>query len=319
MDDAKGEAGAHQEIVALRAEIGVLSRRLEETHALLATSHRDQVALLRRVLHGGATYLGDHTALTFLANGARMFVDTRDRLIGLQLMCFGTWEPRYMGIFQALVRPGGTVVDIGANLGWYTLLAAIGVGEAGRVVAVEPNPALARLLEQTVEANAFAGRVSVLRAAVGDAPGVLDLDADPAGPGGGVTRPTGSRPPFAGLARMQVPAMPLDALIAAGHAGDGQVDLVKMDIEGWEGMALRGMARVMDRSPGLRLFMEWSPMQDRTPAPRAEAAAMLSARGYRPFRIGAADRLLPETWEDALREVGIANLVMLPAGDPLAA
>ncbi len=83
-------------------------------------------------------------------------------------------------------------------------------------------------------------------------------------------------------------------------------------------MAIRGMARTLDRSPGMRLLVEWSTMQDSTPAPRAETAATLSARGYLPFRIGPGGALVPAEWQALLAERKLTNLVLLKADDPLA-
>jgi hypothetical protein len=114
----------------------------------------------------------------------------------------------------------------------------------------------------------------------------------------------------------RVLAQPLDALVGAEV---GAVDVLKMDVEGWEGMALRGMTGILDRSPGLRMMIEWSPGQDHTPAPRAESAALLGARGYVPFCVGLDSGLVRSDWQTALAMTQLDNLVLLHEADPLAA
>jgi hypothetical protein len=96
------------------------------------------------------------------------------------------------------------------------------------------------------------------------------------------------------------------------------VDVLNMGIEGWEGVALRGMTGILDRSPRLRMLIEWGTAQDQTPAPRAQTALELGRRGYTPFRIAADGSIARETWDGALAEQALTNLVLLPEGDPLA-
>ena len=304
------------EIAALRAEVAALRSQLQGLSDLLAAQHGTGMGLLRRIHRGSAIYLGDHTAVTFLTNGCRMFLDTRDRAVGLSLMLGGVWEPTYTEAFTRLLRPGATVVDVGANLGWYTLVSARAVGRRGRVFAVAPNPRMAQLLRDSVRANNFQGSVTVFQAALSDAPGVVDLLFRQESPGGGQIRPAELAAAAPGaLPSVRVASQPLDTLLA-GHAGP--VDVMKMDVEGWEGVALRGAAALLDRSPGLRLMGEWGPGQDQTPVPRADMAAAMAARGYRPFRIGEDAALVPESWEGALAERQLVNLVLLPREDPLA-
>lgn len=113
-------------------------RRLEEAIAYLGIR-------ANRILDSQAIYLGDHTAVTFLQGGLRILVDTRSLDIGIHLLTLGQWETAYTTLFTRLLRPGHTVLDIGANHGVYALMAAQLVGPAGCVHAFEPNPRLAYL------------------------------------------------------------------------------------------------------------------------------------------------------------------------------
>jgi FkbM family methyltransferase len=311
------EDGPGSEVAALRAEVAALRGRIEELAGLLTAQHGAEMGLLRRMHRSSAVYLGDHTALTFLANGCRLFLDTRDRAVGLSLLLTGSWEPTYTEAFTRLLRPGAAVVDVGANLGWYTLVSAQAVGREGRVFAVEPNPRMAQLLRESARANNFHGHVTVFQAALSDRAGVVDLLYRQESPGGAQIRPAElALGPFAAaLPSVRVASQRLDELLA-GHAGP--VDVMEMDVEGWEGVALQGATALLDRSPGLRLMVEWGPGQDQTLVPRAAMAEAMAARGYLPFRIGLNSALVPESWEGALAERQLTNLVLLRGEDPLA-
>ncbi len=307
---------AADELAALRQQVARLAGRVEDLASLMTDSYHHQMSMLRRIHNSGSIYLGDRVAMTFLTNGYRAFVDTRSHDVGIHLLHGGSWETHYTEAFKRMLRPGATVVDVGANLGWYPLVAAPIVGPAGRVFAVEPNPGLARLVQESVHTNGFMAWTQVYQVALSDAPGVVDLVYDPDMPGGGVIRPATYALTYVRSTATRVAAVRLDSLLA-GHAGP--VDVLKMDIEGWEGVALRGMTEVLDRSPRMRMLIEWGAAQDHTPAPRVETAAELGRRGYTPFRIAPDGSISRETWDGALAERALVNLVLLPEGDPLAA
>src|SRR6516225_2099858 len=147
----------------------------------------------------------------------------------------GEYEPHLTAVFERYCRPGMTVVDVGANLGYYTLLAATLVGPSGRVVALEPNSENCRLLLSSLRRSGLAN-VQVLPVAadvgtgwayysthVGSNGGLID-DGDL------LTRPG-----------VVVPTFRLDDLVA------GPVGLVKMDVEGAEGRVVRGATRLIER------------------------------------------------------------------------
>ena len=146
----------------------------------------------------------------------------------------GEYEPHLTAVFERYCRPGMTVVDVGANLGYYSLLAARLVGPSGRVVALEPNSENCRLLLSSLRRSGL-GNVQVLPVAadvekgwayysthVGSNGGLID-DGDL------LTRPG-----------VVVPTFRLDDLVA------GPVGLVKMDVEGAEGRVVRGATRLIE-------------------------------------------------------------------------
>jgi FkbM family methyltransferase len=300
---------------ALQQQLTELRNRCEDIARVVTAGYHENLFWLRKIHYSSAIYLGDHVAMTFLANGCRAYIDTRSRDVGVHLLHGGSWETNYTEAFRRLLRPGARVVDVGANLGWYSLVAAPIVGAEGRIYAVEPNPELAGLVQASLRTNGFAGFARVFQVAVGDAPGVVDLISRPSMSGGGFIREfvpaLADRPPEGA----RVASMRLDDVLSEEPQ---PIDVVKMDIEGWEGMALRGMQGVLDRSPGLRMLVEWGTAQDASPAPRSETAAMLAARGYRAFAVNDDGSLRATSWEVAVAMRALTNLVLLKADDPLA-
>jgi hypothetical protein len=98
-------------------------------------------ALRNTCLRQPQTYLGDHTLLMQTIFGHTMYLDSRDISLTPHLLRQGCWEPDVTRFFLRIVKPGMRVVEVGANVGYYTLLACSLVGPTGRVTAFEANPA----------------------------------------------------------------------------------------------------------------------------------------------------------------------------------
>lgn len=151
-----------------------------------------------------------------------------------------TYEPHTVAAFRRMLRPGMSVVDIGANVGFLTLTAAALVGPTGSVVAVEPNPMNVKLMEASRRLNGFA-HVRVLPVAAGREVGLLALRTD--GSNGTAVQLTGDY--ASPLGATMVPVVNLEA--ALGDHGNDRVDFIKVDVEGAEGAALAGLERIIDR------------------------------------------------------------------------
>lgn len=108
-----------------------------------------------------SVYLGDHRSICIVLGGYKMLVDTRDLGFAPHMMFEGYWEYWLTRYMVSRIKPGDVVADIGANLGYYTLLMAELVGPEGHVHAFEPNPAINELLRLTINLNGFGSRVTV--------------------------------------------------------------------------------------------------------------------------------------------------------------
>jgi len=152
------------------------------------------------------------------------------------VLFFGTYEPEVRRIFRTVLPLGGVALDVGANVGWHTLLMASLVGATGRVIAVEANPVLRQRLQDHLCLNHF-GQVDVISCAAADSEGTMEFyapaaNAPDSGDGHVVEFGTGDR------GGTLVEARRLDAIVH-GSAVE-RVDLIKIDVEGFEWRVLQG-------------------------------------------------------------------------------
>jgi FkbM family methyltransferase len=145
----------------------------------------------------------------------------------------GTYEREQTALFEQLIRPGDTVLDVGANIGYYTLLAAVLVGPTGRVHSFEPEPRNAGFLRRHAEINRMR-RVTVQQAAVSDRAGTARFDF---GSGSG----TGH---LADAGALEVRTLRLDDYCAEHGLAPSAV---KIDVEGAEMSVLQGARGMLER------------------------------------------------------------------------
>ena len=181
-------------------------------------------------------------------DGHTIYLDEHD---SLNLSVLGVNEPFTTQLIRDLIPAGGVAVDIGANIGYYTLLMARTVGPEGRVIAFEPDAENARILRKNLEANGYSN-VTVVEAAVAEAEGVVRLHlAD----GNSVNHRLSADED--GRATVEIPAVTLDEWLAVHDIT--RVDFIKLDIEGAETRALAGMKHTFLGNPQLRMILEFSP------------------------------------------------------------
>jgi FkbM family methyltransferase len=150
---------------------------------------------------------------------------------------FGTYEPELREILRALLPPGGTAVDVGANVGWHTLLMARLVGDRGRVLAVEANPSVRMQLEENIRLNRCS-QVQVFPFAVSNSNASVEFFGPSAEePSSGDGHVVTNAEPGAS-ATIRVEARRFDVLINA--AALERLDLIKIDVEGHEWPVLQG-------------------------------------------------------------------------------
>jgi len=252
-------------LLSLEARISQMESKMRATSSAQAPATAQPAApnpvptnlpdLIQRAAQGlnstKSIYIGDHLALAQVLDRFKMYVDTRDIGIAPHLMFGGHWEMWITKLFCELLRPGMTVVDVGANFGYYTLLAAAGVRVENRVHAIEADPQNFEILNKNVEVNGYQHIVKTYNCAALNERrevtfhqyrnhfGSNGIFSDPADP-----RIASS---------VRVPGIPLDELITTS------VDLMKIDAEGCEPLIFEGMQQLIQRSPNIQILMEFAP------------------------------------------------------------
>lgn len=208
----------------------------------------------------GPLYFGDNTALVATRWGAKMLVDTRDAAIAPWLVLDGLWEPHVTAWMQSTLQPGQVFVDVGANVGYFTLLGASLVGPGGRVVSVEAHPTLAEVLQRNVVINGYYGFVTTHNKAAWSETTELEFHIRAHFAGNSSVGTIDAE----GLKRLgdteravRVEAVTLDDLLADLP----RVDVMKIDVEGAEVHAFQGLTRILDSNPGITIMFEWARAQ----------------------------------------------------------
>lgn len=205
--------------------------------------------------------VGNDLWLTKVLNRFLMYVESADMSVAPYLVTDGYWEKPLTDAFIERLRPGMTVVDVGANYGYYTLLAAGIVGTSGHVHSFEPNARTFELLMKNVQVNWLETIVSAHPLAALDSRKQVELHIPNEFQGR-----TTLFVPDGGPACAQssfIEAAPLDEIITS------KVDLIKIDAEGSEPLVFEGMQRILGNNPDLTIFMEFNiPLLRQTVDPR---------------------------------------------------
>ena len=181
-------------------------------------------------------------------DGFNIYSANNDMLIGRALRA-GSYEPHITALFRQLLRPGMGVIDLGANIGYFTMLAARLVGTAGYVLAIEPNRQNVKLLEASRRFNKF-DQVHVAQMAASSQLGILALH---------IFHSNGTTSNLDGdldtlLGSETVPCVAVDNLVPP----DRRIDLIKIDVEGAEYDALQGCKQILTANRPV-IISEFSP------------------------------------------------------------
>lgn len=179
--------------------------------------------------------------------GHVMYLDHGDSM-GLSLG--GIYEPDETRIVRENVKLGDTALDIGANIGYYTLFLAQLVGNRGCVIAFEPDPTSFALLEKNISANNYRN-VQAVEKAVSNHTGQTMLYIDPYH-----TLDHRIYEPDESRSRLVISEVKLDDFFEHREA---DIDFIKMDIQGSEGLALEGMTKLLKRQKTIKIMTEFWP------------------------------------------------------------
>jgi FkbM family methyltransferase len=184
--------------------------------------------------------------------GLKLYLDPRDNVLAPTIAVFGSWEATETTWFCRVVKPGDTIVDAGANVGYYTLIGSRLVGDKGKIYAFEPEPASFALLQKNVRLNGLTN-VVLEQKALSNRKGLLKLFIAEQNKGDHrIYQPEGESRPS-----VDVEAVRLDEYFKDSKRG---IDVIKIDTQGAEGLILEGMTGLLERqTDGPTIFMEFWP------------------------------------------------------------
>lgn len=206
-----------------------------------------------------AVYVGNDRVLLRTANGYKMFVDARDVSIAPHLIVDGAFEEYTDAVLRSIIRPGMHILEIGANVGVFTLLMAHRTGSKGSVLSFECDPELAQIVRDNLEINGLAHIGKVDDRAVSDKVGTLRFFSASHHRGNGTLIEGLEQIPRMSLERreIEVQSTTIDEILKEQTHG---FDLVKIDAEGAESAIFRGGSSLFaDRAKPLRVIVEFAP------------------------------------------------------------
>jgi FkbM family methyltransferase len=213
----------------------------------------ERIPFLRRIYV--STYhkvAPDDVALVQVQNN-QMYVNPQDEPLGRSLATEGIYEGYETSLFRSFVKGGMTVIDIGANVGYYTLIAAELVGETGKVFAFEPEPGNFDLLSRNIRLNNYAN-VDAVQKAVSKGTESITLYID-RGNFGNRSLAKGNILVDGGA--VEIETVSLDEFCAS-HLNGRRLDVLKIDAQGAEGLILMGAKETL-KEYAPTIFMEFEP------------------------------------------------------------
>jgi FkbM family methyltransferase len=176
-----------------------------------------------------------------LLEGSRLLVATNS-LVGAELSLKGTFEQKETDIFLSLLKEGDTFVDIGANIGYYTVIGAKLVGNVGRVIAIEPDSYNLPILAQNIKLNVL-DNVEVIPIAVGNQEGTVSLSKESDHAQSQIVLEQGA-----------ITMRPLTSILQELHIN--KVNFLKIDTEGAEKLVLQGATPLLEQKNIDTIFIE---------------------------------------------------------------
>ena len=216
--------------------------------------------IAHRTVLGLESYIERRVVDTYVNNpvhvkrihGFEIYLNPHAEYISPLIAVAGIWELATTDLFIELLRKGGRVVDVGANVGWFTLLAARRVGQDGTVLSFEPAPANFSLLAKSVERNKFRN-VRLFNEIVSDIDGTRTLYLARRTAETGLHSIVRSH----GGEELAISSVRLDTV--ARSLGIDRIDVLKVDVEGAEPEVLLGAERLISQRKIKNMVLEWNP------------------------------------------------------------
>ena len=181
--------------------------------------------------------------------GSKMYLNLKDKGISKDLALDGIREPESTKMVKKIIKEGDTVVDIGANIGYYVLMESQLVGEKGKVYAIEPVPDNVNVLKNNIKLNNYAN-VKVFQMAIGNMDTTKKMHISSLSNWHSfINHKRGI------IKAIDVKVVPLDKFLKDKE----YPDFIRMDVEGYEYQILKGMKTILGKRKPLKLFIELHP------------------------------------------------------------
>lgn len=287
----------HRIFSTLRKELKETERRLDEkitaSERVIQDTQRainhDHMVILEelklRTKNSGSVVLSDHEMVTKIFSGLKMYLDPRDVAVVPHLALDSIWEHRITAAWLSAAKPKDIVLDVGSNFGYFGALAAQKSDKKhSKVVHFEANPHLIPYIQKTMDVNWLNEQSVVENLAVGDKDGdtlTLRILKDYLGsssvlPLEHTAKYMGTKMRLETAEEVKVKSTTLDKYCKDHDLKT--VDLIKMDIEGFEDKAYEGMRNIVKASPNLTFFIEFT--KDSYDDPKSFYDTMLKDFGY---------------------------------------
>jgi FkbM family methyltransferase len=300
----------HEEAVRLAYKL-LLGREVESDRALQAHLALGTVAALRRAIMSSpefqAKVLGtpprarSKWVATEVLDRFTMWVNLGDRYVSAGCLN-NSWEPSESQYLISRLRAGDVMLDIGANVGWFSLLAISHIGRTGLVHAFEPRPEIAAMLRRTIADNSLREQVSVWEFALSDCGGEVTLqwERDTDNPGHTFLASAAT------ACREELDSTRANAVVLDELLPDLAPDLIKIDVEGAEPKALAGATNaIRRRRPAILSELYPEQLQSVCGVTSSEYIRQLESLGYACYLLenGRPTRRLRDFPADASREL----------------
>jgi FkbM family methyltransferase len=201
-------------------------------------------------------YVGDYRALTRTIFAHKMYLDTRDNSLTPHLLLDGHWEMWITKVLLRELRNGMNVVEIGSNVGYYSLIISSEIGETGRLFAFEANPDTYQILRDNIEINGFSNRVTLENKAVTDNVEKIAFQTLTKNPSGSRIVEYSKLNQYTKEQKIiKVDSTSLDQYF---NNKDIKIGLIKMDAEGSEPHIFEGMKNLIINNANITIICEFN-------------------------------------------------------------
>jgi FkbM family methyltransferase len=203
-------------------------------------------------------YLGDYKALIRTMFAHKMYLDTRDIIISPHLLLDGYWEPWITNVLLGELKSGMNIIEIGSNVGYYSLIISSKIGHTGRLFAFEANPDIYQILRDNIQINGFCNRVTLEnRAVIDKAEKIAFEKVTEYSTTSRVVEYSKVNQYSEELKIIKVDATSLDQYF---NNKDIKIELIKMDAEGSEPHIFEGMKNLIINNADITIICEFNPV-----------------------------------------------------------